>query len=761
MFKHLRKGKTMVLNEQRDKLAVAVIAASLMVCVLVAFSARTQSEQQYSVLEAAGLDAKSEEMLFTYLMGAVRACDERRTQEVARLITAQDWEAWGKRVRAEFHRAIGPFPERTPLNARILGVLERDGYRIEKVVFESRPDFLVTANLYIPTGGAGRYPAVLSPCGHTDNGKAGETYQQAYISLVKLGFVVLTYDPLGQGERNEYWDTASHKAILKPGTMQHCHVGNQCYLTGTNLAQYRIWDGMRAIDYLQSRDEVDAARIGVAGNSGGGTLTTYIIALDDRVHSGAPSCYITTLARRVETRGTADAEQNLVGQFPNMLDHADMLIAFAPKPLLICSAVHDFFPIEGAREAYRCLRRAYEAFGVPEKLAMAEADARHGWTIDLRTATYRWFNRWLRGDTSDVKEPADIAVEPDENLYCTPQGQVAYLGSRTVFDMNLDYAKSIRPERDHRAILSNPDQWQANVRQAAIKALRLSDDWNIPGQIHSVGKTVEDGVSVEQLYVQTEHGIVVPSLLFTRAEAKKEMPLIAYVDERGKYAEAGASGLYRRLVSAGCAVLAIDPRGMGETKSRAPSHGGYYGYYGIEADFTYTSFMLDRPLVGMRVYDVMRTVAAVRNRDGIRSDRILCAGTGAAAPIALFAAALDHSLGGALCWKGPISYFSIVATRYHKWHVNCFLPDIVGHLDLPDLGAVVAPRALFIAEPLDGAKETASRASSLKQYALATDVCRNAGRPGNFVLLPTASDEEIVKLIRDWCRAAMQARAPG
>jgi len=730
---------------------------AVVIVLILPAQAETTAERTYNVLENGGLQSGSEEMLFNYLLRAVRACDERRQHEVAELTTAQDWVAWGKRARAEFHRAIGPFPERTPLNARTVGTLERDGYRIEKIIFESRPDFLVTANLYIPTGGAGPYPPVLSPCGHTDNGKAGEMYQRAYISLAKLGFVVLSYDPVGQGERNEYWDTENHKPILRPGTMQHCHVGNQCYLTGTNLAQYRIWDGMRAIDYLQSRDEVDPARIGVAGNSGGGTLTTYIIALDDRVGAGAPSCYITTLARRVETRGTADAEQNLVGQFPNMLDHADMLLAFAPKPLLICSARRDFFPIEGAREAYRCLRRAYEAFGVPEKVAMAEVDEEHGWTIGLRTATYRWFNRWLRGGSSEVEELADIAVEPDENLCCTPKGQVAYLGSKTVFDLNLEYAKSIRPERDYAAILSNLDQWKGGMRQAAIDLLCIPEDWRVPGQLHSVKKTVEDGVVVEQLYVETEPGIRVPCLLFTRPKTAAGIPLVAYVDEQGKDAEAGAGGLYRRLVGAGCAVLALDPRGIGETKSHAPSRGGYYGYYGIEADFTYTSFMLGRPLLGMRVYDVLRTVAAVRNRDGIRPDRIVCAGTGAAAPIALFAAAIDDSLGGTLCRNGPTSYFSIVATKYHKWHVNCFVPDIIRHLDLPDLGAVVAPRALLIVEPLDGARGAPSRASVLKGYTLARDVCRNASKPESFVVKISASDEDVIELLRDWSRRTISS----
>ena len=726
-----------------------ILAVVLTVLTLAFVQAETSAEERYSVLEKAGLGKESEEMLFDYLLGAVRVCDEERARTVAKLSTVRDWEQWGQRARSELHRAVGGFPERTPLNPRVTGVLERDGYRLEKIMYESRPGFLVTANLYVPDTGEPPYPAVLSPCGHTSNGKAGELYQRVYISLAKLGFVVLTYDPVGQGERNEYWHTATGKPILPPGTMQHCQVGNQCYLTGTNLAQYRIWDGIRSIDYLCSRDEVDPERIGVSGNSGGGTLTTYIVAMDDRVKAAMPSCYVTTLARRVATRVTADAEQNFVGQFPNMLDHADMLLAFAPKPLMIACATRDFFPIEGTREAYECLAKAYEAMAAREKVGITETDQEHGWTIELRNAAYGWFNKWLKGGTSVVEEPA-LEVEPEQNLLCTPQGQVAYLGSRTVFDLNLEYARTVRPRRDYEAILSGLDHWQADVRQAAVDLLGIPRDWHEPGELHSVDTRVEDGISIEHLYVRTEPGILVPCMLFKRPNDRSGMPLVVYIDERGKSAKAGPNGLCRRLIRAGCAVLAIDPRGIGETKSRARARGGYYGYYGIETDFTYTSFMLGRPLLGMRVYDVLRTTAAVENR--IRPSRTLCAGTGSAAPVALFAAAIDESLEGALYRSGPASYFSIVESRYHRWHVNCFVPDIIRHFDLPDLAALVAPRAVFIMEPLDGEKDAVSPAEAGEMYALADRICRQTGKPENFRLSEKGSDNALIELVASWCQ---------
>ena len=728
----------------------AIFAVALMTLILAGVQVESPADQRYTVLETAGLATQSEEMLFDYLLNAVRVCDEKRARTVAEFSAGEDWLEWGKRARSEMHRAVGGFPERTPLDARITGGLDRDGYTVEKLIYESRPGFLVTANLYLPKDGEPPYPAVLSPCGHTSNGKAGEMYQRVYISLAKLGFVVLAYDPVGQGERNEYWDTATDKAILQPGTMQHCQVGNQCYLTGTNLAQYRIWDGIRSIDYLCSRDEVDPNRIGVAGNSGGGTLTTYIVAVDDRVEAAMPSCYVTTLARRVATRGTADAEQNFVGQFPNMLDHADMLLAFAPKPLMIACATQDFFPIEGTREAYDCLVRAYDALGAREKVAITETNEKHGWTIELRNAGYNWFNRWLKGDTAGVAESADLEVEPEANLLCTPEGQVAYLGSRTVFDLNLEYARTIGPQRDPGVILSDLDEWKEDTRRAAVDLLDIPDDWNEPGQLHSVDRSVVEGISVEKLYVKTEPGILVPGLLFKRPNDHSGMPLVVYVDEQGKSEEAGRDGMYRRLVGAGCAVLAVDPRGIGETKSPARGRGGYYGYYGIEADFTYTSFMLDRPLLGMRVYDVLRTTAAVENR--VRPSAVLCAGTGSAAPIALFAAAIDESLGGALCRSGPASYLSIIGSKHHKWHVNCFVPDVVRYLDLPDLAAVVSPRALFVMEPLDGAKKGVSGAEARGMYALADRICQQAGTPESFKLSVDGSDDALVEMVGSWCR---------
>src|SRR5207253_3025632 len=190
---------------------------------------------------------------------------------------------------------------------------EADDYLVEKLTYESFPGYFVSALLYRPKTISSPLPGVLSPCGHSTNGKAAGPYQILHINQAKRGYTVLTYDPVGQGERSQFWDAAQGKSRYNLTCGEHAVLGNPLYLLGTSLARYRIWDGMRGLDYLASRPEVDAKRLGCAGNSGGGTLTAYITALDPRVRAAVISCYITTLPRRmgnrIETDPDADPEQ--------------------------------------------------------------------------------------------------------------------------------------------------------------------------------------------------------------------------------------------------------------------------------------------------------------------------------------------------------------------------------------------------------------------------------------------------------------------
>ena len=253
-----------------------------------------------------------------------------------------------------------------------------------------------------PTAG-GRFPGVLLPCGHSDNGKAYDDYQRASILLAKNGMAVLCYDPIGQGERFQMLD-AKGKPVIR-GTTEHTMAGIGALLVGRQLASYRIWDGLRALDYLASRPEVDPARLGCTGNSGGGTMTSYLMALDDRIGVAAPSCYITSLERLFATIGPQDAEQNITGQVAAGMDHADYVTMRAPKPTLLTVGTRDFFDIQGSWDTFREVKLIYGRLGFGERVDLFESDEEHGFTRPRRVATVRWMRRWLLKNDDAVVEP--------------------------------------------------------------------------------------------------------------------------------------------------------------------------------------------------------------------------------------------------------------------------------------------------------------------------------------------------------------------
>src|SRR5437773_2478513 len=402
------------------------------------FSVPAIAQQSDDLNFASGLEQfhNIRRMLPSYLNNiGFRMLGERK-RRVEHLATIEDVNKRRSYVREQILKDLGGFPDRTPLNARVVGVLERPGYRIEKVIFESQPHFYVTANLYLPKTGHPPYPAILYPLGHERGGKTNPTWQQMLGSLATKGFVALAWDPVGQGERLQIFDEDLRESKVGNSTTEHTVVGTQCMLVGDHLARYTIWDGMRALDYLLSRKEVDPARIGLTGNSGGGTHTAYIAALDDRIQVAAPSCYITSWHLMLDTIGPQDAEQTFPRWLQEGLDYPDYLYAFAPKPYILLSAIRDFFPIAGARETFAEAEKVYSAIGAREKLGMFEADDGHGYNKTRRLAAYDWFGRWLKGARDTDPEP-QIEMATPEELRCTPTGQVSTsLGGESVFTLN-------------------------------------------------------------------------------------------------------------------------------------------------------------------------------------------------------------------------------------------------------------------------------------------------------------------------------------
>ena len=388
------------------------------------------------------------EMVSAALSERARELWKERDEAVLRLDSAARVEERQRYVRERFVEALGGFPRRTPLQARITRTLEREDYRVEMLVYESLPGFRVTANVYVPRRPAPPYPAVLGVAGHSDTGKASATYQRAWISMAKRGFLVLAYDPPGQGERSLCFDPELGRSRVGIGTREHTHSGLQCLLTGHHFARYELWDGIRAVDYLLTRKDVDPARLAVAGNSGGGTQAAYLAVVEPRLAVAVPSCYMTSWKQLWLDPGPQDAEQVVPGFLAHGLDFADFALAFAPRPFQILSATRDFFPIAGARSAHEEARRAYEGLGHADRVGFFEYDDTHGWSKPRREATYRWLERWLHG-RADAGGEAAFETELESDLYATATGQVSTAHDRaeTVQSLNRALAEEIFPKR--------------------------------------------------------------------------------------------------------------------------------------------------------------------------------------------------------------------------------------------------------------------------------------------------------------------------
>ncbi len=462
--------------------------------------------------------------------------------------------------RAFFLQSLGDLPVRTPLNTHVVGTLRRDGYHVEKVIFESRPGHHVTANFYVPHGKP-PYPGVLLPCGHSDNGKAYEQYQRVAILLAKSGMAVLCYDPIGQGERYQRLDDQG-KPVVR-GTTEHTMAGIGALLVGRQEASYRIWDGLRALDYLAGRPEVDPRRLGCTGNSGGGTLTAYLMALDDRIAVAAPSCYITSLERLFATIGPQDAEQNITGQVAAGMEHADYLT------------------LRGA-EADADDRRHPRLLRHPGELGYIPRGQAH-----LRPAGLRRAGRPLRvgraarvhASPTDRHRPMDVAMAAQEGRGDRRARFLDRVRRRPAMHEvgpgppRLQGSIGVRPQRRAGGRVAHGPQGAGSeaVRrrspQGGPQARWACGDRAIAAaRPRVVGTFSARGRTIRKLAFDVEPGIIVPALDIAAAGSDRPAPSPVVVKAGVDWGRdlAGEGAIDELLKSPGRIVL-INPRGMGET----------------------------------------------------------------------------------------------------------------------------------------------------------------------------------------------------
>ncbi|MCI0456939.1 MAG: acetylxylan esterase [Gemmataceae bacterium] len=650
-------------------------------------------------------------MLQRYLLAQAQKHFDARRQAVAALKTPEDVSRRQQDLKAKFLKALGGFPEKTPLNARVIGVEKRDGYRVERILYESRRAHHVTANLYLPDG-KGPFPGVLMPIGHSSNGKAAEYVQRGSILLARNGLAVLAYDPIGQGERRQLLDPTGKPAVGS-STSEHTLVGVGALLIGQNTATYRIWDGIRSLDYLASRPEIDPKRLGCTGCSGGGTLTSYLMALDERIVAAAPSCYITSLERLFATIGPQDAEQNITGQVALGIEHADYLAMRAPRPTLICSATRDFFDIQGTWTTFRESSLLYGLLGHGERVALVEFDTGHGYPRPQREAVVRWMRRWLL-NRDDAPVEGKFAIEKDSALQCTRSGQVLEdFKGRSAFHLNAQRADELTRQR------AKANRGREELLRETRRLLALQSE--IPAaRLRQAGQIKRDGYEIRKVVFDTEPGIQVPGLWFVPGGPAGKRPLTLYVHGQGKAVEAGPGGAIEKLVKAGQEVLALDLRGLGETAPAAPPRKP--NYFGTDFKETYLALHLNRPLLGQRVHDLLAVVESLTKDKGTTGRPLHVVGVGAAGPVVLHAAVLDPRLGEITLERSLLSWTAVARTPITFNQLTNVVPGVLEVYDLPDLAATVAPRPLTMRDLLNPAQQPVGQAELDQTYA----ACRAA-----------------------------------
>jgi dienelactone hydrolase len=637
------------------------------------------------------LDEPADEMMTAYLTELVDQQFAQRSEHLSQLNTAEDWQLRGEEIRSAMRRWTDLPDQRTPLNARVTGRLERDGYIVENVLFESRPSFFVSANLYLPSGITGRRPAILNVLGHNSDGKLSKVKQRRCIAQVKRGFVALIIDGIGQGERGmeEYTLFGS-----LPGAV-HRTVGAQAFLAGTHLFSYMVWDAIRAVDYLCSRPEVDPEKIGITGTSGGGMMSTYILPFEPRISAAVPVCNPNTWSHRVQANLSTDHEQVFFGAFQEGIDpRGDPLFAHVPKPLLINATTDDNLnPPRGVWELHSWLYRAYSAFGQPDKLHTTMVDAGHDYNREQREITYAWMMRWLTDEAAPYAEE-DSMLEEAENLWSSATGNVYDMeGSLEPQDLvrqhYLRHRAQLSPSRNAEQVALRKGQ----LAETLSKLMSLRIVTHIPAAGERALRT-GNGWPLKPILLRPEEGILLPAI-WLYADDASNGPILLFLSDHGKESLIEEKEIVSAVLREGVSILAVDLRGTGET---APGKEGYFW-----------DFLAGKPISGQRVNDVLSVVTWLGSK-GFQLENIRIWAQGLSGLWAAVACTQLEPLGGLVLENTLVCFEDVILTRLPRYNHEILLPGITTQMDIPDIYAALCPMSLYLVNPLRADKSPALRA---------------------------------------------------
>ena len=601
----------------------------------------------------------------------IRARAAKLREDDAPPKTKTEWDARRQNLRDHITAAIGPVPDTAcDLAPRVLGTLQRDGYRVEQLVLQTRPDVWMTASAYVPALKDGqKAPAVLVVHGHWAWARRDPTVQARCLGLVKLGFFVLAVDAFGSGER--YTNPAR-------GTYHGSLYGATLWPTGHTLLGMQVYDNRRAVDYLLGRMEVNG-KLGITGASGGGNQSMYAGALDDRFAAVVPVCSVGNYQSYLKTACC------VCEVLPNALtftEEGDVLGMVAPRALMVISASKDGVQFSPA-EAEKSLARAKDVFVLHDAAAKVKHvvfDSGHDYNRPMREAMYGWLTLHLKGEGrgEPIPEP-EHAVEKPEDLACfpnptdRPKGFLTppFFASMVGKDL---VAKADRKRPDHK------EMWEAAAEQmrADLKAILGPMPDVTSAKIEEVGGGIKDGVLYEDFHLTVEPGLTLKTQKKSRPGGRPPAVVVVTARAEPERLDPAAFEFCHRLPLRAVGTAVAKPGGIAGASDHNPAE------YGV---------WVGRPLLGQWMADVL---ALLHTTDSERAPKV-CVGVGQAALPTVLAAAHDLRAVKAVVLVDPIVSL-VTDTPYAVGTLMGLLaPGLLKVGDVPHLAALVAPKRLVIA----------------------------------------------------------------
>lgn len=636
------------------------------------------------IFESIQEQSNAREMLCKFVDLNIKPILEKRKAQLQSLKTPQEWRARQEQTRSRLHEFFGEFPQRTPLNARIVAKLDREKYVIEKLVFESQPRYYCTANFYVPKEREFPLPGVLFTCGHSHNGKALRLYHECCLGLVTKGYVVLALDPMGQGERSEYFDPVTKENTVYVAVAQHHYVGRPAFLVDWSLSGLRTWDCIRAVDYLVSRPEVDKDKLAAVGNSGGGQMAFLITAVDERIKVCAAA------------HPGGSMENTYLPCNDHILIDKEILSLIPPRPCRIIIG-DESGEESGKRIRLDNMHLFYEGLGVKKCLGdMTIVSGPHNMAKSKREPTYEWLNKWFDKEAEGKTEPP-LQTEKEKDLWCTESGfTLISLGGETGQTLNAKRAQRIyKPERN---IVKLKEQVARRIGFTNPKC-------HSAPHAKSAGTFESESYNAEKFLYKTEEGIEVPSLLFRPKCSKANDCVIIHASDKGKPTKPDNCSIPTTLVRRGYTVFSIDVRGVGETDPSLPvvmtKYDGHVPRQWRRDCLAIQSGAFKRTMLGMRALDVIRAIDFIKSHDELKNKRIVLVGEGLGGLWATLAAGYDCRAETIICIGTLPSYKLLIDNQYYNVWGYFWVPGALRDFDIPDLVRLVAPRRQLWLNPVN------------------------------------------------------------